>query len=494
MAVTSLVAEVAAIVFGWPTVAFMLFGLVVGIFFGALPGVGALVALALALPLTFGMPPQDGIVLLIAIYVGGMYGSCIAAILINTPGSPAAAATALDGYPMTQQGRAKEALTLSAISSSFGGIAAAVFVLLLIPILVPTLRLFQSPELALVAAIGIAMIAYVSKGSIAKGLIAGVMGILLSTIGFARGVHRFTFDQFFLIDGVHFVPALLGIFAFAEMIRLSEKSAVAAEDVPIEGSQWESAKLWYRYKLHSLKSALIGMGAGMVPGAGAAIGNFLAYGEATRAYGKDGHFGEGDERGVIASESADNGSVAGSIVPTVAFGVPGSASTAILLGALIFHGLQPGPGLFNENLALVIAMYVVVVVGNVIILFIGLGVATKANLFTRIDPKMFIPIVIVLCVVGTIILRTNWFDLLVFGAFGLAGLLMVKHGYSLVAFVLGIVLGPIMEKYVIRALEVSGGSPAIFVSDPLSIGLTLLLVVTLLAPVAKDLARRAEGD
>jgi putative tricarboxylic transport membrane protein len=231
----------------------------------------------------------------------------------------------------------------------------------------------------------------------------------------------------------------------------------------------------------------------LIPGAGATVATFLSYGDAMRKYDTEQTFGKGDYRGIIATEAANNGTVGGSVVPTIAFGVPGSGATAVLLAALLLHGIRPGPGLFSSDLHIPYAIFLALLLGNVVILIMGITVIPELGYLTDIDTDYIIPIVIVLCVVGTIILRTNWFDLLVFGAFGLGGLLMVKHGYSLVAFVLGIVLGPIMEKYVIRALEVSGGSPAIFVSDPLSIGLTLLLVATLLAPVAKDLARRAEG-
>jgi putative tricarboxylic transport membrane protein len=489
------ITEGLQIALSWPVIGWMAVGLLLGIVLGALPGIGSPVGMAIVLPLTLPLDATSAVILLVAIYSGAMFGGSIAAILINAPGTESAAATTLDGYPMAKQGLAKNALAIATTASALNGFLAAIVLILISPILIGVVLAFGSPEYFLLAILGISLITIVTQGSLVKGLVAGALGLMISTIGtgILSPTPRFTFGQFGLYNGISFVAALIGMFAFAEMMKLAARSQIAESDIELGGSIKDGVMTVFKYPKTVLKAGLIGMGIGMIPGSGATTSTFVAYAEEARSSAADGRFGEGDPRGVIAPEGANNPTVSGSLVPTLSFGIPGSGSTAVLLGGLLMHGLQPGPTLFGDQLQITYAIFISLFLSNILIVLVGLSVIPYASRLTEIDTNIIIPVVVVLSFIGAYTLNRNWFDVAAVLALGVLGFYMVRYNYSVIAFVLGIVLGPIAEENFFRSLQISGGSYDIFfdpINRPLSFVLVLGILFILVGPFLKPYVER----
>jgi putative tricarboxylic transport membrane protein len=482
--------EAVGIVFSWPAIGLLALGLVFGVALGAIPGIGSVIGMAITLPLTVPLSGAEALIFLTAIYSGAMYGSSVSAILINVPGTPAAAASIFDGYPMTQQGKARNALGISASASALGGTTTMVALFVVTPVVTSIVLLFRTHHIFLVTILGILMIAVIAaQGSTVKGILAGAFGLLLMTVGTAptTPTPRFTFDTYLLLNGLSFIAILLGVFAIAEMIRIVDIEGGTADAVDaVGGSITDGVRTTLSNKLLMLRSAFVGMGIGSMPGAGGAVSNFISYAiEAERGDDPD-SYGTGNPRGLIAAESSNNGTVAGSLIPVLSFGIPGSPSTAILLGAFIVHGIDPGPTLFENSLDLIYALIVSLIVSNGLILLVGLFViAPYGYRISFVDTKYIVPVIVVLASLGTVSLRSNPVDLLTLLAFGVVGLLMKRHGYSIIALVLGAVLGTLSERTLNRSLILSDGSLGIFVGDPLAVGIVALIMAVLLAPVAR---------
>lgn len=496
VAIIDSLVQAANLLFTWPTIGWMILGLLLGIIAGALPGIGASLGMAIALPLTLPLSGINALILLVGIYGGAMYGGSISAILLNVPGTGGSAATTFDGYPMTRDGKAVTALTIAATASAFGGTISTITLIALSPFLVEFVLAFGSPENFVIAVLGLAMIAIVSKSSLAKGILAGAFGALIGTIGIAPTYPqlRYTFGSLALYDGLNFIAILIGLFAISEMLKLSgEEGGIAKGDVDLSGSKREGVLEVFKQPFKSIKSAWIGMAIGAIPGAGSSIANFVAYAEGMRSSKNPESFGEGNPEGIIATESSNNGSIDGSLVPALAFGIPGSGATAVLIGGLIMHGLQPGPALFSESLHITYTMYLSVLVGNVIIFLVGVFFVTRMSYITTIDTNLLIPMVTVLAFLGGITLRNNWIDIVTILILGILGYYMVKNGYSIIALVLGAILSPIAEENLHRSLQISGGSWDIFVVRPISLVMVIMLVFVLLGPPTKEWleARRA---
>ena len=488
MSATQAVVEAGVTLFSWPTFGWVVIGIILGVIAGALPGVGSSMGMAIVLPLTLPLGPVNAIVLLVSMYSGAMYGGSIAAILVNVPGTGGAAATTLDGYPMTKQGNAVKALAMSATASATAGFFSVLTLLLFSPILIEVVLLFGSPEFFLMAAFGIAMITVVVQGSIVKGIAAGAFGLMITSIGIAPNAPelRYTFGSLSLYDGLDFIAALIGMFAIAEMIKLAAKEGgIAEEGLDMSGSITEGVWETYRHPVTIVKSGYMGMLIGAIPGAGATVANFFAYGEAMRASDDPSGFGKGDPLGVISAEASNNGTIGGSLIPTISFGIPGSGSTAVLLGGLLMHGLRPGPDLFGAELATTYTFLLALMVGNVFIILAGVFLVTRMGRITQLDTHIIIPVIIVLSVVGGYSLRTNWADVITVIGLGVLGYMMVKHDYSIIAFVLGVVLGPIAEENLMRSLQISDGSYLIFVTRPISLLIVILIIAVLVGPYLK---------
>jgi putative tricarboxylic transport membrane protein len=485
---TATLIEGIGIALSWPTIGWLIGGVLLGIVIGAIPGLGPNLGMAVVLPLTLPLGGTNAIILLVGIYSGSMYGGSIAAILMNVPGTAAAAATTFDGYPLSRQGRATLALSSSAVASALAGFMTIIALIIISPVLITIVLLFGSPEYFLVAVLGLSMITIVARGSIVKGLIAGAFGLLLSTIGISpiSPEVRFTFGQIGLYDGLSFVAAILGIFAVAEMLKLSTETGSISQGLIDETeSVFSGVREVTSRPILIIKSAFIGMFIGSIPGAGAAVSNFVAYGEAVRSSKNGDAFGNGAIEGVLAAEASNNGTVGGSLIPALSFGIPGSGATAVLLGGLLLHGLVPGPDLFTTELQFTYSVFVALFLGNIVILAVGTLFITKMEYFTRVNTNIIIPVILVLAVAGAFTLRTNWFDVLTLAVFGVVGYYMFQHNYSIVAFILGIVLGPIAEENFLRSLDLSGGSYMIFVSSWSSRILVLLTALILLGPLLK---------
>lgn len=485
------------LLFSWPTIGWMVLGVIAGIIVGALPGLGASLGMAIVLPLTLPLSGVNALVLLVGIYSGSMYGGSVAAVLINAPGTAGSAATTLDGYPMSRQGLAKNAIAISATSSAIGGTLSLITLLLLMPVLVGILLLFQTPELFMVAVLGLSLIVIVARGSIMKGIVSGTFGVLLATVGTApmTPTKRYTFGQLELFDGIDFIAVLIGLFAIAEMIKLAaERGGIAKGGVSFSGSIRKGMREAVSKPVTMIKSSYIGMGVGAVPGGGSSVANFLAYGEAMRSSKNPDEFGNGSIRGLVASESSNNGTIGGSIIPTIAFGIPGSGATAVLLGGLLMHGLRPGPQLFEAEAATTYAMLLSILIGNIVILTVGLLVVTRASYITKISTTTIIPMVVMLSVYGAISLRTNWVDVLTVFVLGVIGYWMLKSNYSVIAFVLGVILGPIAEENFVRSLQLSEGSYVVFATRPISAILLLATFLILFVPFLKNAYEQLRGN
>lgn len=464
----------------------ILLGFIFGVLLGAIPGVGTAVGMALVLPLTVFIDGVAAVIFLTCIYMGGMYGGSVSAILVNVPGTAGSAATTFDGYPMSRKGQAVTALAISASSSAIGGIISVIILLLITPFIIELVLLFNSPDLFLIALLGLAMITVVSRGSIVKGLTIGLFGLLFSTVGVAPTAPdvRFNFDSLLLYDGLSIVAALLGLFAISEMLKLSaEEGGISKNPVELSGSIIEGVKFTLSQPVHILKSSLIGTVIGALPGAGSSMANFVSYSEIMRSTGMPDSFGKGDKRGVLASEASNNSAVGGSLIPTLSFGIPGSASTAILLGGFLIHGLDPGPSLFGSDLHITFSIYIAVAIGTIILIpALGLLVITQLGQLTRINVELIVPIIIVLSFVGAYTLNSNWIDVLTVFIIGIAGFYMRKYDYSIVSFLLGAILGRMTEENLFRSLQISGGSYDIFVQSWLSIGIIILTIVLIFSP------------
>ncbi len=487
--------EGVRIALSWPTIGWMAVGVILGIIIGAVPGIGPNLGMAVVLPLTLPLGGVNAIILLVGIYSGSMYGGSIAAILVNVPGTAAAAATTFDGYPLSRQGVASMALSASAVSSAFAGFMTITALIIISPLIVTIVLAMGSPEYFLVAVLGLSMITIVARGSMVKGLVTGAFGLMLTTIGIApmSSELRFTGGSLALYDGLSFVAAILGLFAIAEMLKLSgESGGIAREDIEMSGSVTEGVREVLARPVTVIKSAFIGMFIGSLPGSGAAVSNFVAYGEAMRSSASEG-FGSGEITGVIAAEASNNGTVGGSLIPALSFGIPGSGATAVLLGGLLMHGLQPGPDLFEAELGFTYSLFVALFLGNLLILGLGLALITRTEYLTKVNTNYLIPVIVVLAIAGGFTLRSNWADVATILLLGGVGYYMFKHDYSVIAFILGMVLGPIAEENFIRSLQLSDGSWAIFVASWPSRILVVATVVILVGPFLKNWYTRRTG-
>ncbi|RQH02578.1 tripartite tricarboxylate transporter permease [Natrarchaeobius oligotrophus] len=475
--------------------AIIVVGIVLGLILGAIPGLGAVLGMTIVLPLTIVVDSDIALVLLVSIYSGALYGASISAILVNVPGTVAAAATTFDGYTMTQAGQSREALETSAAASALGGSLTMLLLFVAVPYLIPIVLAFGAPQVFLLALFGIVMIGVIaSQDSTFKGITVGLFGVLVMTIGVSHITPqvRYTFGVMGLYNGLSIVAILIGMFALGEMLRIADTPAsLVKEGASITGKQFDGVRNVLSNKFLTIKSALIGMVIGAIPGAGAGAANFFSYTEAVRSSSNPDEFGNANPLGVIAAESSNNSSVAGSLIPVLSFGIPGSASTAVLLGGFIVHGINPGVEMFTTNLHITYTMILALLLGNVLILGAGLFVITRiGSIITDIDTDILIPIILVFAIIGAIGIRSNWWDLVTVFVFGIIAFYMKLYNYSVIALVLGAVLSPIIESNLLRSLQLSQGSPVIFVNDPLSLLLVLLIVAFLVSsfvwPQLKD--------
>ena len=462
-------------------------GVALGIVFGSVPGFSATMTIILFTPVTIPFDAAPALIFLVSAYGGAVYGGSIPAILINTPGAPGSVVTCWDGYELTKRGQAIYALAVSAIVSGFAGMIAALFLLFVGPAVASFALNFGPPQMFLLAVFALTIIPAAKNSSLQKALLGGAFGLLVATIGSDPQLAqpRSTFGFTILRDGVNFVIVLIGIFVLAEMFQLALRGTIKQDGVKIEGS---SAQIVSAYQavvsrpIEFLRGTLIGTFIGSLPGAGADVANFVSYNEAQRWASSDlkDKFGTGIIEGVIAADSSNNATQGGALIPTLTLGIPGSGSTAALLGAMAIHGLQPGPGLFDRSGAIVYAIILSLFIGNVLILIYGIPGSRYFGKLAYIPPKYIIPAVVVLAVIGGFAVRNSIFDLWLMLLFGLLGLVFVKYDYPLVSPVLGVILGGIAESGFVTGWLLHGGDPVSFL---FSSYISLILIGAILASI-----------
>ena len=459
------------------------FGTVIGIVFGCMPGLSSTMALALFTPLTFGFTPSEGIVFLIAIYVSSVYAGAIAAILVNIPGTPSAIATGLDGYPMAQRGEAGRALGLATIASFLGGLVGVTVLMLFSPVLAQVARNFGSWEYAMLALLGLTLISYVSPGSIVKGLIGGTIGLMLASIGeeVIFAYPRFTGGIAELGGGLHMVVLMIGFFGFSELFSQVETGVKATVQQKVEGI----LQSFREVRSHGgtiLRSSLLGTLIGILPGAGGSIASITAYGVAKRISPRSAEFGTGNPEGIVAGESSNNASVGGALVPMLTMGIPGDPMTAVLIGALMIHGLAPGPGLFVQYPEFVSAIFLGFIIALVFMLIVGLAAARPFARLLSFPKPIVLAVITLMCVAGSYAIQNSIFDIGIALAAGVAGYLLRKVDVHPAPIILGIVLGPLLEVNLRRSLLLGDGSLMPFLTRPLSVTMIVIILLVIFGP------------
>ncbi len=449
----------------------MLIGVVGGIVIGALPGMSGSMGMVLMMPLLYHMSSTDALLVLAGIFCGSMYGGSISAVLICTPGTPSASATVLDGFPMTRQGRAGKALGISVFSSFVGGLFSAIALLLIAPQLAKVALSFQAQDYFALSIFGLTIMASSSGKNMVKGLIAGWFGLLLSTVGVDgnMGLSRFTFDSVSLMSGIPLLPVLIGVFALSQIFENSEKS-LDAQDVVKQDLRdvWPSFADIRQIALSLAVGCVVGTLIGIVPGTGGAIACFLAYDLAKRLHPHGDKFGTGLVEGVAAPESANNATTGGAMVPLLTLGIPGDVMTAVMLGALMLIGVRPGPLLFTEQPHVVYTLLAGMILIQFLILGLGLLACRYSPKILAIPPGILNPAIVLFCIIGSYTLANNMWDVLLTFVFGGVGYLMRKFGYPGAPLVLGLILGPMAEDHLNRALLVSKNDWTTFFTRPIS--------------------------
>jgi TctA family transporter len=468
---------------------FLAAGCVMGLVLGIIPGIGGLTGTAMLLPFTFNMDPYSAFALLLGLGATTATGDPIPAILFGVPGGAASAATVLDGFPMAKKGEAGRALSAAYMSSLMGGVFGALLMALTIPILRPIMLFIGSPELLAFSVLGISMVAVLSGNAPLRGAVAGCLGVMIAMVGTdpQSGTLRWTFDSLYLWDGLPLTPVLLGIFALPELCDLLIARVAISQDTGtanIYKGQWQGVKDCLQNWWLILRCSWIGGGIGSIPGISASVVDWLAYGHALKTEkGASATFGKGDVRGVIASESSNNAKEGGALVPTVAFGVPGSATMAILLGAFLIHGLVPGPDMLTKNLDITYAMVWSVALANILGAGMCYAFSPQFAKLATLRYSLILPAVLGIIYIGAFEATRNWGDLYTLLFFGLVGWIMKQFKWPRPPLVLGVVLGDTIERYLFISVERYGIS---WFMRPLVAALFLLAIVGLTRPLLQD--------
>lgn len=436
-------------------------GTAIGLFVGALPGLTATMALALLVPFTFVMDPLNGLVLLGAVYVASMYGDAYPAILINTPGTPGAIATTFDGYPMAKNGKAELAILAATMASVTGGVLSVAFVILMAPPLTEVALMFGPAQYFWVAVLGLSLIAALSSGSLLKGLLGGALGMLLGTIGVSPigGESRFLFGTSALQGGVELLVALIGLFAIPELIRLAATAHKTVQpDVTRARERLSNVmRATFQPPLNVIRSSVIGLIIGIIPGAGNNVAGLVAYSEAKRASRDPDSFGKGNVQGVVASEASNNAAVAGSIVPLLMLGVPGSPPAAVMLGALMMHGIRPGTALFAETGDLAYGFILSLGLSALVLLPVGLlGGRVIFRAVAAVPLAYLVPAIGFMTILGSYSLRNNIVDVFIMLGLGIFAFIVRQIGIQAAPIALGLILGPIAEQGFGQAMLMGG--------------------------------------
>ena len=471
-------------------------GCFAGTFIGMLPGLGPISAIALMIPITYGMDPSSGLILIAGVYYGAIFGGSTSSILINAPGVAGTVASSFDGYPMAKNGQAGKALAIAAYSSFTGGTIAAIFLLFAAPALASVSLSFQSSDYFALMVLGLtAVAAFAGKGKFLKAAIMTIFGLMLATVGTDSdsGIARFTFGRLDLIDGISFLLLAMAAFALSEAMMniLDNKEQTQAEKDALK-KDIGSLKIT-RAEVKEMaptvgRSSVLGFFVGVLPGAGATIASFLAYGmERSFANVKEKlKFGKGSVKGLAAPESANNAACSGSFVPLLTLGIPGSGTTAIILGALISYGIQPGPTMYVDNPALFWSVIISMYIGNVVLLILNLPLIPYIAKLLTLPKQLLLPLIIFFSLIGVYLVTFNNFDIYMMTIFAVVALFLRIIDFPMAPMILGFILGGMMEDNLRRALTISDGSLAFLWERPITLSILVLTILVLLMPVISD--------
>lgn len=471
---------------------FMIIGVCYGLMIGILPGLGGIVAIALLLPFTYGHELAATLALLLGAHIATIWGGSVTSILFKVPGAAKSLALVFDGHPMTQQGHASRALGASATAALLGGLMGAIFLAFSIPIVRPIMLALGPSEYLMMALWGLTIIATFSEGSLLKGFVATSLGIMIAYVGMdpVSGTPRFWFGNVYLLDGISFPVAMIGLFAVAEMIKLYVKGGAIVDRVPGEekSSVLDGVRDAFQHWWLVLRSSLLGLWIGVLPGVGASVGGIAAYAQAAQMSKTPERFGKGAVEGVIAPDATLGANEGGGLMPTLAFGIPGGESMAILLVAFLSMGIVPGPQMLTSELDLVFSMVWIIVIANLLTTLIGLAISSRLAKLPTLNPNVMIPLVLSVCFLGAFATRGLVEDVLVAALFGVIGYLLDKYNYSRANFVIGMVLADMIE----RNLHISMGlyGNLFVLTRPITLAMLIFIIFTTALPLIRQLRRQ----
>ena len=467
-------------------------GVFIGTLVGVLPGIGPVSAMSLLLPVTLSGTPEAGIIMMAGIYYGSMYGGSTTSILVNIPGEAASVVTCLDGHEMAKRGRAGPALGMAALASFAAGTFAIIALMLVAPTLARVAVAFGPPEYFSLMVLGLTILSFLSQGSMAKALLMAAFGILLGLIGMDQitAQARMTFDRLELLDGIGLVPIVMGLFGVAEILSNLERELKREVIQARIGGLWPSLADWAASKWAIIRGTTLGFFLGILPGGGAVIASFASYAMEKKLSRTPERFGKGAIEGVAGPEAANNAAAGGAFIPLMTLGIPPNVVMALLLGAFIIHGLQPGPLLMSQNPTLFWGIVASMYVGNAMLLVLNLPLVGMWAQLLRLPYNVLFPLIVLFSIVGVYCSSNNVFDVYVMVAFGILGYLMRKVGYEPAPLVLAFVLGPMLENNLRKAMILSQGDLSTFLTRPISATCLVFAAALLLAPLLPALRRK----
>lgn len=484
--------HILAAVFQWQNLIALVSGTFCGIIIGILPGLGPSAGMALAFPFALKWEPMTALIFIGSLYKCSNYGGSITAVLVNTPGDAANAATILDGYPMCEKGKAGVALGLAASGALVGGTIGMVCLIFTAPFLAQFALKFGSAEYFWVGIFALSIVAAAAEGATLKGVISGGIGLMLSTVGtdVITGHERFTFGWAPIATGIPFIPVLVGLFAVTQALVLAESAAPISRIGKVVGGFWEGVFIYFRHPLASLRSAVIGLFIGILPAAGMSSAGLLSWAEAKRESKHRETFGTGEPEGLIASETATNACMPGDLVCTLALGVPGSVGAAIFLGIMVILGIVPGPLIFRDHAEVIYTLFAALVITSFLLFLFGLTVARHFAFVTTLPNEVIVPAILVISLLGSYAIDFSMADVIISLVFGIVGYIMLKGGFTPIPLLLGLVLGDMVESNYHRSLLLSQGSYTIFYASVISKFLIFLTAFTFLTPYLISLGRK----
>ncbi|GEN82449.1 tripartite tricarboxylate transporter TctA [Sporosarcina luteola] len=485
MGVMDGILEGAKVAFSFHGILFVLMGVFLGTIIGMLPGLGPITAIGVMIPISYGMDANMALVMMAGIYYGAIFGGSTSSILLNAPGVAGTVATAFDGYPMAQQGKAGKALAIAAVSSFIGGTVGVILLMLFAPLLATVAISFGPPEYFALMLLALTAIASLSEGSTIKALISGTLGFMVAMIGIdgQTGTSRFTFGSASLLSGIDFLVIALGIFALAEVFKL----IITRNDIDSGPNKNIGSIRITKSELKEMsgpasRQSVLGFLIGVLPGAGATIASFIAYITEKKIAKKPEEFGKGSIKGLTAPETANNAATSGAFVPLLSLGIPGSGTTAVLLGALMVMGIQPGPMLFTEKPDLFWGVIISMYIGNIFLLVLNLPLIPYISKLLNIPRPMLISLVTIFCLIGVYGISFNTFDLYLLLAFGIIGYLLRLVSFPAAPFILAFILGEMIEQSVRKSMTISNGSFMIFLERPITLAFLIITVLSLALP------------